>query len=143
MSDVGPKAVALEFIDRINARDPAMLAQAMTENHEFIDTEGNSAQSREQMREGWVGYYQLFPDYRIQINQVIVHETKVVLVGRSDGTLSEHGRKMLARPDGSPPPDEELQGPAIWTAEIRDQLVAQWCVFEDTAAVRAQLGVNS
>ena len=43
MSDIQPKTVALDCVDRINARDPAILAQAMTEDHEFIDTEGNSA----------------------------------------------------------------------------------------------------
>jgi ketosteroid isomerase-like protein len=138
----GPKAIALEFVDRINAHDPDLLAQLMTEDHAFIDADGNTVVGRERMRDGWVGYYRLFPDYRVEIDEVIVRNDEVVLIGRSDGTLSPQGRVVLAGPDGAAPPDDEMQGPAIWTAEIRDRLVARWHVFRDTAATRAKLGVG-
>jgi hypothetical protein len=137
------KSVALDFVNRINAGDADRLAELMTEDHEFIDMEGSSARGRGTMRDNWIAYYRLFPDYHMQIEQVLVRGTTVILIGRSTGTLSEHGRQVLAGPDGNPPPAEELQGPAIWTAEIRDRLVAQWCVLKDTPAVRSRLGIAS
>ncbi len=144
MNDVAQaKVVALDFVDRINGRDADRLAQAMTDDHAFIDTDGNSVVGRERMRVAWVGYYRLFPDYHVRIDEVLVRGNEVVLIGRSDGTLSEHGQTVLAGPDGTLPPYDEMQGSAIWTAEIRDTLVARWHVFRDTAATRAKLGVVS
>ena len=34
-----------------------------------------------------------------------------------------------------------LDGPALWTAEVKDDKVAHWRVYEDTPAVRAELGI--
>ena len=95
------------------------------------------------MRGAWSAYFRLFPDYHVQIDEVVSRGDEVVLIGRSDGNLSEYGRKMLAGPEGTLPPYEEMQGPAIWAAEIRGQLVARWHVYRDTPAVRSTLGLHS
>jgi hypothetical protein len=94
------------------------------------------------MRAGWEGYFRLFPDYQIAVERVLVDGSAVTLLGRSTGTLSEHGREALRRPYGSLPPEHELQGPAIWTARIQDGQVAQWRVDPDTPAVRAALAIS-
>ena len=38
--------------------------------------------------------------------------------------------------------EETLHGPAIWTAIIEDNLVAEWWVYEDIKEVRLRLGIN-
>jgi hypothetical protein len=38
--------------------------------------------------------------------------------------------------------DVRLAGPALWTAKIEGQLIAEWHVYEDTSANRASLGLE-
>jgi hypothetical protein len=143
MPGIDPIAAALAFADAINARDVDRLAALMTEDHEFIDSEGSGAQGRETMREGWAGYYALFPDYAISVEQSsLLDDGSVVMLGRSDGAPSDLARETLRGPTGGPLQPGDYQGPAIWTARIRDGLVAQWCVYDDTPEVRAKLGMG-
>jgi ketosteroid isomerase-like protein len=135
------RAVTLDFVGRINAGDVDGIVALLTEDHEFVDTEGVSNHGRETLRGGWHGYFALFPDYQILVDEILVADSLVTLVGRSTGTLSPHGREVLRRADGSLPPDDELQGPAIWTARIENGLVAQWRVYVDTTETRAALGI--
>jgi ketosteroid isomerase-like protein len=142
--DRGPSSeagrVALAFVERINAGDVAGIVALMTDDHEFVDTSGAAFRGREGMHDGWVAYFRLFPDYQIAVDRVLVEGPDVTLLGRSSGTLSAFGLEALRRPDGSLPPDHELQGPAIWTACVRDGLVCQWRVYADTPDTRALLG---
>jgi ketosteroid isomerase-like protein len=132
--------VALAFVEHINRGDVPRLVELMTEDHEFVDMAGDSFRGLPLMQQAWTDYFQLFPDYQIQVEATTVNGDSVVLVGCSAGTLSAHGRRALRRPDGSLP--DGLQGPAIWTAHIRDGRVAQWRVCADTPTVRSCLGLG-
>ncbi|MHB9150996.1 MAG: nuclear transport factor 2 family protein [Thermoleophilia bacterium] len=136
------ETVALDFVDRINRHDIDTLVQAMTDDHEFIDTAVGSIVGRDAMRDAWNAYYRLFPDYHIDVERVSRHGDLIVLLGRSTGTLSPAGRRELAGPDGVVPPDDELQGPAIWTGLVRNGLVSQWRVYVDDDDARAALGIG-
>lgn len=135
-------AVVLDFVERINGHDVDAVVRAMSDDHEFTDSAGNSIIGRTAMRDAWCAYYRLFPDYRIGVERVSRDGDLVVLLGRSTGTLSSAGRRELAGPDGAVAPDDELQGPAIWTGLARDGLVAQWRVYVDDDDTRAALGVG-
>jgi uncharacterized protein (TIGR02246 family) len=134
--------VALSFVECINAGDVEGIVALMTDDHEFIDTSGEAYRGREAMRAGWAGYFRLFPDYQVVVDDVRVAGSDVTMRGRSTGTLSEEGRETLRRPDGSLPPDDELQGTAIWTARILDGRVLRWRVYADTPDVRAALAIS-
>ncbi len=60
----------LAFIDRINAHDVEGLAELMSDDHTFIDAHGNEVVGREKMSAGWRGYFEWFPDYYIEVNDV-------------------------------------------------------------------------
>jgi hypothetical protein len=137
-----PLAAVLDFVDRINSGDVDAVLEAMTPDHEFIDTAGSSIRGRDALRDAWAAYFRLFPDYHIEIERVVERDDEIVLVGTSTGTLSPTGRVELAGPDGDPPSDEELQGPAIWSGRIRAGLISEWTVFEDTVEVRDSLGIS-
>ncbi|MGE0543415.1 MAG: nuclear transport factor 2 family protein [Dehalococcoidia bacterium] len=141
MQNTDPRSVVLAFVSRINAGDVDGIAALLTDDHEFIDTAGMSFRGRETLREGWAGYFQLFPDYHIHAPSVRVESGTVTLVGTSTGTLTPFGEQTLRRPDGTLPAPNQLQGPAIWTACVEDGLIAQWRVCSDTADVRAALGI--
>lgn len=52
----------------------------MTDDHTFIDAYGNSS-NKEAMQQGWPGYFSWFPDYLIEINDILISGDTVVLLG--------------------------------------------------------------
>ena len=64
------KSTILAFVEKINAHDVEGLADLMSENHLFVDSLGSVQKGREKMREGWRGYFTLFPDYNIQNSSI-------------------------------------------------------------------------
>ncbi|MBD3159340.1 MAG: hypothetical protein GF309_11170 [Candidatus Lokiarchaeota archaeon] len=96
----------------------------MTEDHSFIDTEGDTAKGKNVMLEGWTEFFDNYTDYRNVFSCVIAKDDLVIMVGHSECS------------------EEILHGPALWTAKIRDGLVAQWRVFEDTDENRQLLGID-
>jgi len=124
MSNTNPKTVALAFNDRINARDIVGLGQLMTEDHTFIDIPGEISQGRETMIKGWTKFFRIHPDYRNIFTSVESKNDLVIMLGHSECSY------------------DPLDGPAIWTAMIRNGLVAEWRVYEDTEDIRQQLGLD-
>ena len=96
----------------------------MTEDHVFIDIPGEVHEGRERMITGWFDFFSKYPDYRNNFTLVRVKENIVVMVGFSECSY------------------DPLDGPAIWTAKIRDGLVAEWRVYEDTEEVRQILRIE-
>src|SRR2546427_9814488 len=64
------KRTLLSFIDRINAHDVEGLAELMSDDHTFIDAHGNQVSGKKKMTAGWRGYFEWFPDYCIEVNEV-------------------------------------------------------------------------
>ncbi len=120
-----PIAVAIRFNDRINDRDLEGLVDLMTEDHTFIDSSNEVVGGREEMRKAWTDFFQHFPDYRNIFTWVESRDNLVVMVGHS---VCSH---------------KPLDGPAIWTAMVRDGLVAEWRVYEDKEENRRRLGIAS
>jgi len=121
---IDPKSIALEFNNLINEQDLKGLASLMTEDHSFIDTAGDIAKGKNVMLEGWVEFFDNYPDYRNVFSRVIAKDDLVIMVGHSESS------------------EGILDGPALWTAKIRDGLVAQWRVYEDTEENRELLGID-
>jgi ketosteroid isomerase-like protein len=127
MTSIDPIAVALEFVKRINAHDVDNLCALMTEDHLFIDSEGNTGKGREHMREGWAWYLNLFPDYIVEVERTFADGNEVALTGRAKGTYA---------PDRKLTHENAWDIPAAWRGIIRDGLVAEWQIYADLDAVR-------
>src|SRR5262245_10614967 len=98
----------------------ALLA-CVTDDHCFIDTQGNRIEGREAIERAWRGFFDAFPDYRNEFSALYRRGDSVVVFGRSH--CSAPG----------------LDGPALWTAVVREGLVAEWRVYEETAEMRRAL----
>jgi ketosteroid isomerase-like protein len=118
-----PVTVVLRFNDCITAGDVDSLADLMTSDHCFVDTEGLAVVGRDACRAAWVGFFAAFPDYR----------NVFTVVRAGPAAVSVRGHSICAAP--------ELAGPALWAAAVRDGRIARWQVFQDTAANRALLGL--
>ncbi len=107
--------VALEFVSWINHRDLDGLAELMTDDHTFIDYEGNVERGRELMRQGWAGYFEGWPEYRIEVHHVLTGGDGVAILGKTTGSHVA--------------PEVEEREYVLWTAEVLDGKVAEWRIY--------------
>jgi ketosteroid isomerase-like protein len=124
VNSLDPKLTALMFSECINRRDIEGLSGLMTDDHTFIDRTNEVDKGKESMTRGWMRFFDGFPEYRNTFARVESGEDLVILLGYAAWTRGGE-------------PDH-----AIWTARIRDDLVAEWRIYEDTEENRAALGVG-
>ena len=114
MNERDPKLTALQFNECINSQDIRGLSDLMTEGHTFIDRKGEVSAGKETMTEGWIEFFDSFPEYRNTFLRVESQGDTVVLYGYATWETGSE-------------PDY-----AIWTARIENDLVAEWRIYEDT-----------
>ncbi|TFH04710.1 MAG: nuclear transport factor 2 family protein [Candidatus Thorarchaeota archaeon] len=120
----GKSATTIQFNEYINSLDIEGLTSLMTDDHTFIDSENDVHEGKEMMSEGWRTFFESYPDYRNIFKRVEMKDGVVVMVGHSICSI-----------------EPLLDGPALWSAKIRDGLVAEWRVYRDTDENRADLGI--
>lgn len=118
--------VVLDFLERINQRDPDQLAGLMTQDHVFIDSLGNAVRGRENMRMGWRSYFAFCPDYWVSHEEIFSQGSRVAVFGAAGGTIAVGG-KLSA--------ENKWRTPAGWLALIENGLVKEWRVYADNKPV--------
>jgi ketosteroid isomerase-like protein len=118
-----PKLTALLFNECINGRDIEGLSGLMTDDHTFIDRRNEVDRGKESMTRGWMRFFAQFPEYQNTFTRVESRGDLVILLGYADWTRGGE-------------PDH-----VIWTATIRDDLVAEWRIHDDTPENRDALQV--
>jgi uncharacterized protein (TIGR02246 family) len=113
------RQIILAFIEAINAGDVDALSQLMTDDHAFIDAHGNEVTGREQMTAGWRGYFEWFPDYRIEVTDIFENGEEFALYGFAGGSFKGN-------------PEAAWRLPAAWKAIVEDGRIARWQVYADT-----------
>jgi len=126
--------VAMAFVARINDHDVAGLVALMTPGHKFTDSVGHVVAGRDKMKKGWTYYFQMFPDYAIEVTKAFAHANVVALFGQARGTLVVNGK--LAK-------ENLWEIPAAWKAVLENSLIADWQVYADNEAVRKIMSANS
>jgi len=121
----------VSFVDAINAADVARIANLLTDDHVFVDSDGSEIQGRERMREAWLQYFRLMPAYAITVRETFCKGETVVLVGSASGTCARHGSGTRGN---------EWSVPAAWRAVVRDQRVAVWQVFVNPEPIIRAMG---
>ncbi len=120
------KHVILDFVDAINSGNVDKLYDLMAIDHLFIDTQDNRTVGKDAMRQAWIGYFSLFPDYKIEINEIFEKDSLVCILGYASGTY-----RNLTNENNS----NHWRIPAAWTAIIKDNKVKQWQVYADNIIV--------
>ena len=106
-----PKSVALRFVGVVNAGDSKALIKLQTEDFTLIDMAGDEFRGRD----GWQGYFSAYPKYKIHVQHVLMSGNGVAIIGKTTGSHV--------------PPEVEEHEMVLWTAEIRDGLVAEWRIY--------------
>jgi len=117
-----PKLIALQFNEYINNQDLEGLTSLMTENHIFIDRNGNRYGD---MVNGWKNFFENYPTYKNIFRRVESRDNIVILIGYAKWS------------NESPEKDH-----AIWIAMIENDHVAVWQIYEDTEENRNKLSLK-
>ncbi len=110
------------FVKAINQADLLELEALMTEDHTFIDSSGTKETGRQKMIKGWRSYFKMFPDYKIEIEDIIQENEIVGAFGTASGTYN--GKRGLV-------PENIIKMPAAWRAVIKEGKVKNWQVYAD------------
>jgi ketosteroid isomerase-like protein len=121
MNKRDPKLIVLQFNECINNQDLEGLSDLMTEDHTFIDSKGEIDRGKDTMLKGWRDFFREFPDYLNHFQRVESRDNLVLITGYSTCSY------------------EPLDGPAIWTAKVDNDLVSEWRVYDDTDENREKL----
>jgi peptidase E/ketosteroid isomerase-like protein len=116
-----------EYIKRINEHNVEAIINMMSEDHSFVDSLGINTTGRENMRAAWDTYLTFFPDYTVQIKDIISKNGMVAVFGTAKGTLATGGRLLE---------ENKFEIPASWTAVVKDGKIAKWRVYADNEPVR-------
>ena len=111
MNTPDPKIIALQFNETINQQNIRGLTSLMTEDHRFIGRDGAVVIGKGKMTEAWVGFFELFPEYRNSFTRVESNGNLVILFGYATWKKGE------------------TPNHAIWTAMTEDGLVAEWRIY--------------
>jgi ketosteroid isomerase-like protein len=80
------KSIIIRFVKAINDHDVNEIVNLMSEDHIFIDAMDHKSVGKQGMTEGWKGYYELFPDYKIEISDITENESVIGLFGYVNAT---------------------------------------------------------
>ena len=116
------KQIFQNFVGAINEHNVEKICSLMAEDHIFIDSQGNETRGKEKMRTGWIGYFQLFPDYKIEITDIFLNGDTVAALGFAGGTFQERIDKK----------ENYWHLPASWKAVIKSGKICLWQVYADS-----------
>jgi len=117
---MGPLEVAGAFVAAINAGDTKALGTLMTPGHTFVDADGSQHAGRDRMEPGWQEYFDLVPDFRIEVTNQFERDGLVVLLGQASGTFVQ---------DGELKPENRWSVPAAWRVVVESEQVAVWQLY--------------
>lgn len=112
--------VVRKFVDCINRHDGAALLHLCSDQHCLVDGLGQVVSGREKLREAWSGYFEVFPDYHIEVETLLSSGRTVMLAGEASGTLASKASWRI---------------PAAWRATVRSNRIDLWQVYADNKPV--------
>jgi ketosteroid isomerase-like protein len=128
-----PVDVTLAFVAKINEHDVDGLVALMTPDHVFVDALNTTFHGADQMRQGWKFYFAMFPDYAIEVKEVLDRDNVVAMFGTARGTFAVNGKLLR---------ENFWEILAAWKAVVKDGRVAEWRVYCDNDPARKIMAAN-
>lgn len=117
--------IVFDFIESINSANIDKLGGLMCSDHVFIDSRGNSMAGNDNMKNAWIAYFDLFPDYKIEITDTLQNDSIIVLLGYASGTFKANNKNV-----GN---NNHWKVPASWKAIVVDERIKLWQVYADNS----------
>jgi hypothetical protein len=93
-------------------------------DHIFTDSLGNVFRGKEVMLKGWD--LRMFPDYKIEVDEIYDNENKVIFTGKACGTYMSTGESLK---------ENHWEINAAWRAKVENGQIKEWQVFGDNKPV--------
>lgn len=122
----------IDFVDAINNADLDNMYNLMAEDHIFIDSQDNRMIGRDQMKQAWSSYFQLFPDYKIEIIDIVEKDSLTCVFGYASGTYKDINIKS-----------NYWRIPAAWRVVVSDSSITEWQVYADNIIVAEIINRNN
>jgi ketosteroid isomerase-like protein len=122
-----PTETVHEFINAINQQHIDKMVSLMTPDHTFVDSLGKVIPSRRAMRDAWLGFFEIVPDYTVTVNETFADAERVVVLGTASGTFSK---------DGEIQAQNRWSVPAAWRAVVAGGRIDRWNAFVDNEPLR-------
>jgi ketosteroid isomerase-like protein len=120
-SNADLESCTLAFVAAINAHDPDAIVARCSAKHAFVDSLGNSVTGIVRLRQAWQWYFGVFPDYRIEVDELLVGPTCALLTGSASATHVTSGGNWSI--------------PAAWKAKVVSGHMTHWQVYADNKPV--------
>ncbi len=127
------RTIILEFVDFINKHDIEGMTNLMTDDHTFIDAHNNKVTGKDTMKASWQLYFGWFPDYTIEVCDIIQGGQCIALLGFANGTYHN-----LNNPERS----NYFHLPSAWKVIVENDKIKQWQVYADTKVPNDIMGRN-
>ena len=118
--------VILDFVDAINQADLDKMVELMADDHVFVNSRDNKSTGKDNLKQAWMFYFDLFPDYNIEITGMLQKKSLFCMYGYASGTY-----KNLKNENDT----NHWRIPAAWTAIIKNNRVKYWQVYADNGVV--------
>ncbi len=117
------KHIVCDFANAISERSVDKIYSLMTDDHKFVDAHGNEVVGRDKMKAGWTGYFQMFPDYKIEIIDIFTDDDTLAAFGFASGTFK--GKQTDNK-------ENYWRLPASWKIIVENNKIKLWQVYADT-----------
>jgi ketosteroid isomerase-like protein len=122
----------IDFVNAINSADLDSMVHLMAEDHIFIDSQDNRMTGRDQMKQAWNSYFQLFPDYKIEMFEIVEKDSLTCVFGYASGTYKDINIKS-----------NYWRIPAAWRVVVSDFKISEWQVYADNIIVAEIINRNN
>jgi len=119
--------VICDFIESINSANVDRIYNLITNDHVFVDSQDNKMIGKENIKKAWIGYFSLFPDYKIEITDTLQNDSLIVMLGYASGTYKTN--------KGSSDNNNYWRIPASWKAIVVNEKIKCWQVYADNSVV--------
>lgn len=120
----GNERIVLSFVDAVNVRDFERIASLSIGDFIYIGASGARIEGREAVCDAWRNRFACSPDCRIVVSECFAAGNRVALFGYAEGP-----HPVRTAPDGK----NCCRLPAAWRAEVREDRIALWQVYGDSA----------
>jgi len=119
--------VVRDFAESVNSANIDRIYNLMTIDHEFIDSQGNKMIGNDNLKKAWIGYFGLFPDYKIEITDILQNDSIIVMLGYASGTYKPN--------NSSSDKNNHWRVPASWKVIVVGDKIKLWQVYADNSVV--------
>ena len=120
MKKLTKKETVLKFVEAINNANIEQLENLMADDHIFVDSGDGKYQGKENMKQGWIGYFSMFPDYKIEIIDMTENDSLIGIFGYASGTCKGSKDEMNSN---------YYRTPASWKVIVKHGKIKHWQVY--------------